>query len=138
MTNASVSFGMNHASRTSRLIGQFLDGCVSAAPFLGAYIVAAMVDFEGVSAILLLAAVLWSFWYILFADGMSGGQSLGKRWLGMVVIDAASGEPCTFGKSFVRNITLVLLGPIDWIFIFGESRRRLGDRLAGTVVVSNS
>ena len=138
MSTASVSFGMNQASRTSRLIGQFLDGCVSVAPFFGAYFVAAMVGFEGVSGILMLAAALWSVGYILFADGMSGGQSLGKRWLGMVVIDANSGEPCTFGKSFIRNITLVLLGPIDWIFIFGGSRRRLGDMLAGTVVVSNS
>ena len=136
MTTASVSFGLNHASRISRLIGQFLDGFVSVAPMFGAYIVGVITGFEGITGILLLAAALWSVGYILFADGMRGGQSLGKRWMGMVVIDAKSGEPCSYGKSFLRNLTLVLLGPLDWIFIFGDSRRRLGDRLAGTVVVS--
>ena len=28
-----------------------------------------------------------------------------------------------------------LLGPIDWIFIFGDKHQRLGDKLAGTIVV---
>jgi uncharacterized RDD family membrane protein YckC len=35
----------------------------------------------------------------------------------------------------VRNILLSILGPIDWIFIFGERRQRLGDKAAGTIVV---
>jgi uncharacterized RDD family membrane protein YckC len=29
-----------------------------------------------------------------------------------------------------------VLGPIDWIFIFGERHQRLGDMLAGTVVIT--
>jgi hypothetical protein len=27
------------------------------------------------------------------------------------------------------------LGPIDWIFIFGERHQRLGDEAAGTIVI---
>jgi hypothetical protein len=29
-----------------------------------------------------------------------------------------------------------LLGPIDWIFIFGDRHQRLGDKIAGTIVVT--
>lgn len=76
----------------------------------------------------------WLFFYFLFADGLRGGQSLGKRWIGMYVIDEKSGEPCTFGDSFIRNV-FAALGPIDWIFIFGEKHQRLGDKAAGTIVV---
>jgi hypothetical protein len=28
-----------------------------------------------------------------------------------------------------------LLGPLDWIFIFGSTHQRLGDMIAGTVVI---
>ena len=35
----------------------------------------------------------------------------------------------------MRNLLLVLLGIIDWVFIVGDTRRRLGDRAAYTIVV---
>jgi uncharacterized RDD family membrane protein YckC len=52
----------------------------------------------------------------------------------MYVIDEKSGEPCTWGDSLVRNL-FGALGLIDWLFIFGEKHQRLGDRVAGTIVV---
>jgi uncharacterized RDD family membrane protein YckC len=73
--------------------------------------------------------------YILLADGLPGGQSFGKKALRMRVIDERTGRDCTFGKSFLRNILLAILGPIDWVFIFGKKRQRLGDQVAGTIVV---
>jgi uncharacterized RDD family membrane protein YckC len=53
----------------------------------------------------------------------------------MRVVDARSGMSCTFGQSFVRNVLLAMLGPLDWIFIFGEEHQRLGDKAAGTIVI---
>jgi uncharacterized RDD family membrane protein YckC len=41
--------------------------------------------------------------------------------------------PCTWGDSFIRNVSI--LGPIDALFIFGEDHQRLGDKAAGTVVI---
>ena len=35
----------------------------------------------------------------------------------------------------MRNFLLALLGIIDWIFIFGDTRQRLGDMAANTIVV---
>ncbi|MEP6493934.1 MAG: RDD family protein [bacterium] len=125
---------MTLASRSSRLVGQLLDGLVGAAPFLLFWIVTRVSDTLG--GLLLIVAIGWSVFYYFLADGLHDGQSLGKQWLGMRVIDSASGAPCTFGQSFIRNLLLALLGPIDWVFIFGERHQRLGDKAAGTIVIS--
>ena len=121
------------APRSSRLLGQVLDALVGAAPIL-LLVVLDVVDVAGVAAVNT-AVVLFAGAYYLLADALPGGQSLGKRWLDMAVVDATSGEPCSVGQSFIRNLLLAILGPIHWLFIFGERRQRLGDKLAGTVVL---
>ena len=73
--------------------------------------------------------------YYLLADALPGGQSYGKRMLGMVVLDARTGAPCRVWQALVRNLTLALLGPLDWIFVFGARNQRLGDMAARTIVV---
>jgi uncharacterized RDD family membrane protein YckC len=125
-----------YASRLNRLLGQILDGLVAGAPFIVAFMAAALNRYVGV--VFMLAAAGWSFFYYFFCDGFSGGQSYGKRALGMHVIDAKTGAPCSFGQSFLRNVLLAILGPIDWIFIFGERHQRLGDMAAGTVVITEN
>ncbi|MGV3517710.1 hypothetical protein [Luteitalea sp.] len=50
-------------------------------------------------------------------------------------MDATSEAPCSSWQSFVRNLSLLILGVIDWAFIFGKRRQRLGDKLAHTVVI---
>jgi uncharacterized RDD family membrane protein YckC len=74
--------------------------------------------------------------YLLLADGLRNGQSYGKRAVYIAVIDATTGRPCTFRQSLVRNLSLVVLGVIDWVFMAGRKQQRLGDRAAGTIVVS--
>ncbi len=73
--------------------------------------------------------------YVLLSDGLPGGRSLGKKLLGIEVIHATTGRPCTYGQSLVRNLVLSFLGPIDCLFIFGGRQQRLGDRAAQTIVV---
>jgi len=125
-----------YASRFSRLIGQIIDGVITGAPFILFPAFASFSDFLGV--VVLCIAIGWSFFYYFFCDGFTGGQSYGKRMLGMHVIDAKTQTPCSFGQSFLRNLLLAILGPIDWIFIFGERHQRLGDMAAGTVVITES
>lgn len=81
-------------------------------------------------------SVGWFFLYALFADAMGRGQSVGKRLAGLRTVNAATDEPCGYGQSIIRNLVLLVLGPID-LLIGGadEGRRRLGDRMAGTAVV---
>ena len=78
------------------------------------------------------------FFYRLCADGLEGGQSYGKRLMKICVIDATSGKPCTFVKSLIRQIPSLLLGIIDAVFIFSQSRQRLGDTISSSIVVSKS
>jgi uncharacterized RDD family membrane protein YckC len=77
----------------------------------------------------------WFFLYFLFADGMKRG-SFGKRLTGLRTLDDDTHEPCTYGQSFVRNLFILILGPIDLLFTaISDDRLRLGDRVAGTIVV---
>ena len=122
-----------YASRISRIGAQLVDSVIIFAPLLIASFVG--VVSERLAIIALIAAVIFALGYYFFADCMRNGQSLGKRALDLAVVHAETGEPCTAGQSFVRNILLYLLGPIDWIFIFGSRHQRLGDMLAGTIVV---
>jgi uncharacterized RDD family membrane protein YckC len=125
---------MPYASRTLRLLGQIIDGLITSVPIVVAFILSSMSDAIGTVAIL--AALLFSVAYYFLADGLDGGGSLAKQWLHMAVVDAQSGAPCSYWQSFVRNLLLAVLGPIDWVFIFGERHQRLGDMLAGTIVVT--
>ena len=123
------------ASRSSRLLGQLLDGVVGAAPIVLGAILSTFSDTLGI--ILVMGGVAWSLFYYLFADGFARGQSYGKRWVGTYVVDAETRAPCTFGQSFIRNLLLAVLGPLDWVFIFGARHQRLGDKAAGTIVVAD-
>ncbi len=121
-----------YATRWQRFLGQFLDGLIyTAIVFIPAMILGAFLR----ENLVVVIAMLPALWYLLFQDGMPGGQSLGKKGVDTRVIDARTGRPCSYGQSFLRNLSLIVLSWIDWIFIFGEKHQRLGDKLAGTVVV---
>jgi uncharacterized RDD family membrane protein YckC len=72
--------------------------------------------------------------YRLTADAFPSGQSLGKRALGISVVNAATGLSCTLTESVLRNVTRIL-SVWDLMWILGERRRRLGDMVAGTRVI---
>ena len=121
-------------SRITRFLGQFLDGMIGFAPVFGAILVS-LVN-EKLGTVLVVAALIFAVLYYFLADALQDGQSWAKRLLGMAVVDARTGAPCSLGQSFVRNFLLAILGPFDWIFIFGGEKRRLGDIAAGTQVVA--
>jgi len=121
------------ASRSRRLIAQLIDDAVA---FVPALVIAALNGWDpDTSAVSFRIATMLGVAYIIVSDGFEGGQSLGKRIMDIAVIDVESGAPCTYGQSIARNLLLAVLGPIDWVFIFGERHQRLGDKLARTMVV---
>jgi uncharacterized RDD family membrane protein YckC len=120
------------ASLADRLLGQLIDACIAfGAAILGMAPLLLSFDLSFFSVGL---GYLAGLFYLLFADGFQG-QSIGKRVMGTAVVDAATGRPCTYAKSCLRNLLLLVLGFIDWIFIFGSRRQRLGDKAADTLVV---
>ncbi len=77
---------------------------------------------------------LLAWTYLITADAFPRGQSLGKRILGISVVDAFSNQFCSPGQALLRNCSRVL-NFWDVVWAFGSRRRRLGDLLAGTEVI---
>ena len=97
----------------------------------GSYVALALV-------VLLFFAVLWGY-FVVF-ETVWNGQSPGKRWTGLRVIQEG-GYPIGFSQAAIRNVVrlvdfLPFLYVIGAIVMLVDSRsRRLGDLVAGTVVV---
>ena len=116
------------ATPPSRFVSQSIDGLVA----LGLLLIPTFAG--GNNEILGALGIAGFVGYLLLADALPRGQSLGKRAMGTAVVDSRTGRPCGIGQSVLRNF-LGILGIIDWIFIFGRMRQRLGDMAAGTLVV---
>ncbi|WP_079477674.1 RDD family protein [Halobacillus salinus] len=91
-------------------------------------------------AIALLIIFLVNWGYFFFTEWLAGGKTLGKRLLGIRVVDDQGGSPTTL-SILVRNLLRVvdmlpayyLLG---MIMVFSHPKhKRLGDLMGGTLVV---
>jgi len=74
--------------------------------------------------------------YMLFRDGLNGGRSYGKKFMGLKVVK--NGAPATFMDSLLRNITLIvpLLNIVDLVLgLVDAEGKRIGDKIANTQVV---
>jgi uncharacterized RDD family membrane protein YckC len=75
-----------------------------------------------------------------FITETNSGQSLGKRFTGIRVVDSRSGHPISIGQSFLRCLMLVLgmftlfIAPLIAILV-DDRRQRLGDTAADTLVI---
>lgn len=114
-----------------RFTAQFLDGLIAMAAGIVCYLAA-----KALALPLELAILGWLI-YLLFCDGLPGGQSVGKRFTKIGVVHVSTEEPCAYSQSLIRNLTMAL-GVIDAAFIVGKQRRRLGDYLGRTKVVDLS
>lgn len=123
----------NLAGLGRRLGGQWIDSLIT---LFVLFVVGQSAEFAGLpqDAVGILAFGIAAAYY-LFSDAMPNGQSVGKKLLGMKVVDEHTNLNCNLFQSFMRNITTPFLNILDWIFIFFGSRKRLGDMLASTVVI---
>jgi uncharacterized RDD family membrane protein YckC len=137
------SSDLNLATRGDRFVAHFLDYLIV---IFGLILSFALIAYGGKIAgifggLVRLVGSLSLFVFIFYrlcADGLEGGQSYGKRVMKIYVVDATSGKPCTFTKSLLRQIPSAFLGIIDAAFIFSETRQRLGDIIANTIVVTKT
>jgi uncharacterized RDD family membrane protein YckC len=94
------------------------------------------------STCLLMAGVTVSFvivyGYYLFFEGMWQGQTPGKKFVDIRVIEQ-TGQPITWSSAIVRNLMrlvdqgVMLIGFIS--MLIDKNERRLGDFAAGTIVI---
>ncbi|MBE6563716.1 MAG: helix-turn-helix domain-containing protein [Ruminococcaceae bacterium] len=93
-------------------------------------------ELESESAFVIVVSMLLILSYpILFVlrDFIMGGRSLGKRILGLAVLDLRTGEKAKISQCMFRNIFLVAYY-VDIIMMLATGRS-LGDRVAHTVVI---
>jgi uncharacterized RDD family membrane protein YckC len=76
---------------------------------------------------------------LYFAKDSINGVSIGKGIMGIAVRDQNNPELTpSFGKLFVRNL-FIIIWPIEFVvLLINDDKRRLGDRIAGCVVLSDS
>ena len=92
---------------------------------------------NGVTVTLVSISIPVTVAYWVFKDS-SGGVSIGKRITGCRVVCQDSGKPIDAGKSVLRNLVFLLpIGPLVELAVASlrNDRRRIGDLIAGTVVV---
>ena len=138
---ASVTIDATPISKSRRFFAWFLDrlvlfGCAQIGGLLIGGLIVGSLTTGG-----LLGWFLGSV-YFLLRDGLFTGQSIGKRVLGLRVILAATGQPCTFKESISRNIlwvipivNVVMFVASAWYVLRDGRARHWGDRMAETQVV---
>ena len=129
------NFQSKLATPTKRLIAKILDLVIYSALFALFYLVGLLFNVP-LQGVIFLTGYLISTLYFLLADGLPNGQSLGKRIVRIKTISLNKAEPCSYFQSFLRNLFLAFLNIIDFIFIFGKRKRRLGDLIANTIVIN--
>jgi uncharacterized RDD family membrane protein YckC len=142
------------AGRGTRLGAVILDGIIFGVLVYMPLVVGVMIGAaagrpadDGVNASLVIGSVLalaglivWSWFTIIYVK--RNGQSIAKKLLGIKVV-RTDNSPISLGRIFwLRNVVNGLIsivpfyGIVDVLFIFGESRQCLHDKIADTIVVS--
>jgi uncharacterized RDD family membrane protein YckC len=95
-----------------------------------------------VNVLLLISSVVWAVYYNFTKDGHDNGRSIGKRWMGLMVVNIKTNKPCSIGESSLRALMLGVLNMLPFggliepmVILFQKEGRRVGDMVAGTQVI---
>ena len=124
------------ASPLQRFIAAFIDGLVGYVP---AWL------FLIISYKLVMVGYAIAIAYSLTKDalpetgGFLGGQSIGKKLMGIKAIKEDTGASLVgdYGTAITRQVSLLipLFGVVDALMVFSDERKRFGDKWAKTIVV---
>jgi uncharacterized RDD family membrane protein YckC len=125
-----------------RIVQYLLDSFISAIP--GGVITGLLILAYNVrlAVATLLVFFVWYGWYWVYRPYRANGQTFGMQWLRVRIISEDGGR-ARLTQLFVRWILLILDGfPFGLVgffaIIFSRERQRIGDRVAGTLVVRAS
>jgi len=147
------------ATRGSRLGALMLEGLITGGIVVVLGLITGLIsslnydptDAPGPNAVtaltpLLTLLVMGIFWIINIVLLVKNGQTIGKKIVGIRIARPDDGRKASFGRIFGLRImipTIIIYIPIvgfifalaNILFIFGESRQCLHDKIADTVVV---
>ena len=141
-TPEHVRFRYRVAGPVRRMLAYLIDLLIRglAVLALGIVLAIALGDADAVGGVMLIVAFALEWGYYVFFETTGDGRSLGKRALSLRVVKEG-GFPISFMDSVLRNLLrgadFLPVGYVIGLFVMaGDSRfRRLGDRVAGTLVV---
>jgi uncharacterized RDD family membrane protein YckC len=82
--------------------------------------------------------LLVSIGYYIYFEGSPSGQTLGKKVLGIRVVDYSTGGPLGYSKAFIRWLGRILSGIciLGYLWMLWDKEKQTWhDKIAGTVVV---
>ena len=126
---------LESASFLRRFIAQAIDTTVIAALMIVPFSLAPA--HSTLETLLLCASLSFALIYRVIGDGLFEGAALGKRILGIYVVDAATRRPCSIGQAAIRmGILIIPLTPlIEPVVLACDGQQRWGDRVAHTYVL---
>ncbi len=152
VADVAITEGVELATRTSRFCAALIDALLAIAlsiavmlPMYGSnyYVLMAGSKLAVLAGTLIYVAIFYAIegWFLY-----QRSQSVGKIVMGLRIV-RTDGNAASFGRAFGLRLFLFgllgripfvgpLVGFVDALFIFGESRRCLHDRLADTIVVT--
>lgn len=96
----------------------------------------------GVVGVAYLATILAPFVYFTLMHGRESGQSLGKRWVGIRVVDGSTDNSIGYGRAFGRYAITFVFGIfiipalLDYLWpLWDQKNQALHDKVVGSVVV---
>lgn len=140
--NAGNMFPMNMlGSRAKSMITDLWYAMIVAAPFMIlSFVLYGLATWPlniqpGISYLIVASLVWILLMFIILNKDFVNCRSAGKRTYGFKIIDYKTKEPATEMQCMLRNVT-AYLWPIEALLIFINPKRRLGDFIAGTEVIS--
>jgi uncharacterized RDD family membrane protein YckC len=140
----------DYASWGRRLGAYLLDVLVIAVPLIaiiGVALAAGSPEDENDSswtavAIAYLLTIVVPFVYFTLMHGRESGQTLGKKWLGIRVVDGSSGNSIGYGRAFGRYAISFVFGLfvipsiLDYLWpLWDQKKQALHDKVVGSIVV---
>lgn len=128
------------AARRSRIAAFFLDHFL--ASFSIAMIVLYFIELENEGELSgyyfnLLIGILSAFIFLYFGKDFFRGISFGKWMFGLMVRDEKdSNQVPSFSRLFLRNL-FIIIWPVEFIMLLINDGKRLGDKIAKTIVIEN-
>lgn len=141
-TPEGVTLHLRVAGVVPRAMAWGLDGLIRLFIFSMASAVLSVLGRPGSGLLLISAFLLLWFYWVLF-EALMGGRTPGKILLNLRVL-SANGTPVGWMASLIRNLLRTVdMFPLLYGFgavavLLDRDFRRLGDRVAGTVVVHDS
>jgi uncharacterized RDD family membrane protein YckC len=122
-----------------RFAALFIDGLVIAVPGVVLIVIGAAANSGALVILGYILLVAGAIAYEIYFTGSPSGQTLGKKALGIRVVDFATGGPIGYGRSTVRLIGRYISGLVCYLgylwMLWDKEKQCWHDKMANDVVV---